>query len=50
MGRMGSGDACIDEFLVKTAVSGDMMGEPWRELEATDEELMADTGAAEADG
>ena len=40
----------MDEFLVNTAVSGDMMGEPCRELEATEEELMADTGTAEGGG
>lgn len=45
--RTGSGDAWIDEFVVRTAVSGDMMGEPCRELEAAEEALMAETGAAE---
>ena len=44
LGRIASGDACKDEFVVKTAVPGDIMGDPCRELEATDEVLIAETG------
>jgi hypothetical protein len=42
--RMGSGEGWAEEFVVRTAVSGDMMGEPCCEFEATDEALMADMG------
>jgi hypothetical protein len=44
--RRGSGDAWIEELVVRTAVSGDMMGEPCCELEAREEELIADVGKA----
>lgn len=30
--------------MVKTAASGDMMGDPCRELEATEDELIAEAG------
>lgn len=41
---MGSGEAWIDEFVVKTFVPGDMIGDPCSELEATEEALMAEPG------
>lgn len=34
----------MEELVVKTAVSGDMMGEPCCELEATEDALMAEAG------
>lgn len=37
-----SGEACIDELLVSVAMSGVMIGDPCRELEATDEPLIAE--------
>jgi hypothetical protein len=40
----GSGDAWSEELVVRMAVSGDMMGDPCCELEALEEELMADIG------
>lgn len=42
---MGSGEGWIEELVVRTAVPGDMMGEPCCGLEATEEVLMADKGA-----
>ena len=48
--RIGSGEAWTDEFVVSTAVSGDMTGEPSRELEAAEEALMAEMGTAEVCG
>lgn len=45
--RMGSGDGWTDELVVRTAVSGDMMGDPCSELEATEDALMADSGTLE---
>lgn len=43
--RIGSGEPWTDELVVRTAVSGDMMGEPCWELEATEEAEIAETGA-----
>jgi hypothetical protein len=42
--RNGSGDGWIEELVVRTAVSGDMMGEPCCEFEAMEEELTAEVG------
>lgn len=42
--REGSGDAWMEELLVRTAVSGDIMGDPLRELEATEDPLTAEVG------
>lgn len=42
--RMGSGEGCTEEYVVRTAVSGDMSGEPSCEFEAPDEALIADMG------
>lgn len=42
--RMISGEAWTEELVVRTAVSGDMMGEPRCELEAMEEELTAEVG------
>jgi hypothetical protein len=49
--RRPSGDACTEElFVVSRAVSGDMMGEFWREPDvAADEALMAEAGWGEAE-
>jgi hypothetical protein len=46
--RIGSGETWTEELVVRRAVSGDMIGEPCCELEATDEALMAEMGMAEA--
>jgi hypothetical protein len=37
-----SGEACIEEEFVRVASSGVMMGDPCRELDATEEPLMAE--------
>jgi hypothetical protein len=37
-----SGEACIEELFVSVANSGVMMGDPCRELEATEEPLIAE--------
>lgn len=45
--RRPSGDPWIEElFVVRSVVSGDMMGDAWRELEVvvTEEALMAEAG------
>lgn len=42
--RKGSGDGCIELLLVNTMFSGDIMGESCRELDATEEALMAEVG------
>lgn len=34
----------MEEFVVRTAVSGDMIGEPCCEFEATEEEKLVDEG------
>lgn len=44
--RMGSGDGCMELLVVSTSGSGDMMGENCCGLEAIDELVMADGGAA----
>lgn len=44
-GRMQSGEACMEELVVKRD-SGDMTGDPCCELEALEEALIADGGAA----
>jgi hypothetical protein len=43
--RIGSGEAWMELLLVMMAVSGDMMGDPCRELEPTDDALRAEMGA-----
>jgi hypothetical protein len=49
--RRPSGEPCIEElFVVSWAVSGDMIGEAWGELEVvTDEALIADAGTEDVD-
>ena len=42
---MGSGEACTEELVVRTASSGDMMGDPGCELEAIEEALIAERGS-----
>lgn len=42
--RAGSGDAWMEELMVRAAVSGDMMGDPFCELDATEEPLTAEAG------
>jgi hypothetical protein len=44
--RMVSGLGWIEEEVVKAAASGDMMGDPFCEFEATDEPLMEEMGSA----
>lgn len=44
--RIGSGDGCMELFVVRTPDSGDMMGEVCCGLDAMDELVMADVGAA----
>jgi hypothetical protein len=42
--RMGSGEGWTEEYVVRTAVSGDMIGEPCCEFEVPVEALIADMG------
>lgn len=42
MAESCSGEACIEELFVSVANSGVMMGDPCRELEATEEPLIAE--------
>lgn len=44
--RMGSGDGCMELLVVRTSGSGDMTGENCRGLDAIDELVMAEGGAA----
>lgn len=44
--RMASGDACMELLLVSTVGCGDMMGDVNCGLEAIDELVMAEVGAA----
>lgn len=43
---MGSGEAWMEELTVRMAGSGDIIGDPCCELEALEDALMADAGAA----
>jgi hypothetical protein len=44
---MGLGDGWTEELVVRTTVSGDIMGDPSCEWEAALEALIADTGTFE---
>ena len=46
---IGSGDAWIDELVVRIAVSGVMMGDPCRELDEPEEPLRLEGPAVRAD-
>lgn len=45
--RTGSGDGCMELFVVRTSGPGDMMGEICWGLDAIDELVMAEVGAVE---